>query len=113
MFRCESARLHNRWQAEVWVGLAEIAFGDSRAIVALPADCDEAWLRATLPLFRYRLVRRRLGASAHPQWLHLSGKYFSLFLDWLYFEASTVRFIGGEGVVDMLADYHRSEFTLE
>ena len=95
------------------MGLAEIAFGDSRAIVALPADCDEAWLRATLPSFRYRMVRRCLVASAHPQWLHLPGNYFSLFLDWLYFEASTVQFIGGEGVVDMLADYHRSEFTLE
>ena len=95
------------------MGLAEIAFGDSRVIVALPADCDEAWLWATLPLFCYRMVWRCLVASAHPQWLHLPGNYFSLFLDWLYFEASTVRFIGGEGVVDMLADYHRSEFTLE
>ena len=95
------------------MGLAEIAFGDSRAIVALPADCDEAWLWATLPSFRYCMVWRCLVASAHPQWLHLPGNYFSLFLNWLYLEASTVRFIGGEGVVDMLADYHRSEFTLE
>ena len=95
------------------MGLAEIAFGDSRAIVALPADCDEAWLRATLPSFHYRLVRRCLVASAHPQGLHLPGNCFPLFLDWLYFEASTAQFIGGEGVVDMLADYHHSEFTLE
>ena len=95
------------------MGLAEIAFGDSWVIVAMPADCDEAWLRATLPSFCYCMVRCCLVASAHLQWLHLPGNYYSLFLDWLYFEASTVRFIGGEGVVDMLGDYHCSEFTLE
>ena len=95
------------------MGLAEIAFGDSQSLVALPVDCDEAWLRATLPSFSYRMVRCCLVASAHPQWLHLPGNYFTLFLDWLYFEASTVQFIGGEGVVDVLADYHCSEFTLE
>ena len=97
----------------MWVGLAEIAFGDSRPMVVLPTDCDEAWLRTTLPSFRYHLVWCRLLASAHPQWLHLPGNYFTWFLEWLYLEAPTVHFIGGEDVVDVLADHRRSEFTLE
>ena len=90
------------------MGLAEIAFGDSRPMVVLPTDCDEAWLRTTLPSFRYCLVRRRLLASAHPQWLHLPGNYFTRFLEWLYLEAPTVHFIGGEAVVDVLADHRHS-----
>ena len=77
VFRYESSCLRDCWQAEVWVGLAEIAFGDSRPVVVLPGACDEAWLRATLPSFWYRVVRCHLLASAHPQWLHLLGNLFA------------------------------------
>ena len=95
------------------MGLAEIAFGDSQPMVVLPTDCDEAWLWTTLPSFQYCLVQHRLLASAHPQWLHLPRNYFTRFLEWLYLEAPTVHFFGGEDVVDVLAAHRRSEFTLE
>ena len=60
------------------------------------AWCGAAWLP----------VLTRSGSTSQ-------GIIFPFFLDWLYFEASTVQFIGGEGVVDMLADYRRSEFSLD
>ena len=97
----------------MWCGLASLAFGDVRPLVVLPPDCDIAWLRASLPSFRYREERRRLLVCAHPQWLHLPAGLFAQFVAWLYTEAPSTQFIGGADVVEHLSNQSWYAWTPE